>query len=153
MARRKVAGRKVAEMMTPPQTGFPSLMKFTPLMRSETTSKMKSPRSGSKLLSTTKICLVRVYSPSTRILARVVKNCMPSQQGTLDGQAWTTTSRKKREINQSCKMSWIWRIYPCKKLEGWGKKSGRILSFAKSSIVLLLSPELAFCVNFVTSRC
>ena len=99
MARRMVAGRKVAEMMTPPQTGFPSLMKFTPLMRSETTSKMKSPRSGSKLLSTTKICLVRVYSPSRRILARVVKNCMPSQQGTLDGQAWTTTSRKKRKRN------------------------------------------------------
>ena len=98
MSRRKVAGRKVAEMIMIPQTGFPSLMKFTPLTRSEKTSKMKSPRSGSKLLSTTKICLVRVYSPSRRILARV-KNCMSSQQVTLDGQAWTTTSRKKRKRN------------------------------------------------------
>ena len=45
-ARRKVVGRNVAEMMTPPQMGFPSLMKFTPLMRSETTSKVKSPGYG-----------------------------------------------------------------------------------------------------------
>ena len=29
-----------------------------------------------------------------------------------------------------------WWIYPCKKLEGWGKKSGRKHSLAKSSIVL-----------------
>ena len=28
--------------------------------------------------------------------------------------------------DQSCKMSRIWRIYPCKKMEGWGKKPGRI---------------------------
>ena len=39
---------------------------------------------------------------------------------------------------QSCEKSRIWRKYPCKKLEGWGKKSRRIHSFAKSSI---------FCVN------
>ena len=33
-------------------------------------------------------------------------------------------------------MLWIWRIYLCKNLEGWGKKSGRVHSFAKSSISL-----------------
>ena len=37
-------------------------------------------------------------------------------------------------LKQSCKMSRIWRIYPYKKLEGLGKKSGEINSFAKSSI-------------------
>ena len=37
---------------------------------------------------------------------------------------------------QGCEMSRIWRIYPCKKLEGWGKKSEMIDSFVKSSIVL-----------------
>ena len=39
-------------------------------------------------------------------------------------------------LGQSCKMSQIWQIYPCKKLEVWGKKSGRTQNFAKSSIVL-----------------
>ena len=39
-------------------------------------------------------------------------------------------------LKQSCKMSQIWRMYPYKKLEGWGKKSGGPFSFAKSSIVL-----------------
>ena len=39
--------------------------------------------------------------------------------------------------DSSDEMSRIWQIYPCtKKLEDWGKKSGRINSFAKSSIVL-----------------
>ena len=37
---------------------------------------------------------------------------------------------------QSCEMSRIWRIYPCKILEGWGKKSEGICSFAKSNMVL-----------------
>ena len=41
-------------------------------------------------------------------------------------------------------MSQIWLIYPCKKMEGWGKKSGRIHSPAKSSIV---------CVNSIPSKC
>ena len=72
-------------------------------------------------------------------------------------------------------MSRIWRIYPCKNLEDWGKKSGRIHSFPKSSIVLgefeklilnsffkpglydrmfsFCSPEVAFCVDFIPSRC
>ena len=95
IARRKVAGRKVAEMMTLPQMGFPSLMKFAPLTRSETTSKIKSTRSGWKLSSTTQRRQVW-DSPSTRIFTRGrIWSCHVS----LVGQAERRKKRRKQNLN------------------------------------------------------
>ena len=54
--------------------------------------------------------------------------------GWLDGIGYLCAGYAKS--TQSCEMSRIWRINPCKKLEGWGKKSGLTQIFAKSSIVL-----------------
>ena len=95
-----------------------------------------------------------------------------SRKGFLDKLGKVSNPVFLASWNQSCEMSWI---YPCKNLEGWGKKSGRVHSFAKSSISLgkfeqlignsvlkpglydrmfsFCSPEVAFCLDFITSRC
>ena len=57
-------------------------------------------------------------------------------EGILDRWNLRTAKPSLLASIQSWEMSRIWWIYLCKKIEGWGKKSERKHSFAKSSIIL-----------------
>ena len=67
-----VIGRKINPITVPPQIGFPSSIKLTPLMMSDPTSNRNRPRSGQKG-TRLKERRTRLNSPKTKVLMLIAE--------------------------------------------------------------------------------